>query len=135
VNNDILFISNKIIKEIFFAHRDVIVRSFCSLSRTCSFSERCQSCVMTDGGAKSYLISRTSNSSIEVLDVNCQLELGNSKWEKESSGSYGPWILIGIVLFDMSTDISEIAIFCFREPHKMVRLNMLKRLSRYCLKI
>jgi chemotaxis protein CheD len=109
MNINVLFISNRIGKAIFFTQRDVIVKSFCSLSRTCSVSDRCQSCAMTDE-AKSYLINRTSNSSIETLDRELSVGIGEFKIGKRALlEAYGLGSCIGVVLFDMSTGISGIA--------------------------
>jgi chemotaxis protein CheD len=109
MNIDVLFISNKIGKAIFFTQRDVIVKSFCSLSRTCSVSDRCQSCAMTEE-AKSYLINRTSNSSIETLDRELSVGIGELKIGKRALlEAYGLGSCIGVVLFDRSTGISGIA--------------------------
>jgi chemotaxis protein CheD len=109
MNIDVLFISNKIGKAIFFTQRDVIVKSFCSLSRTCSVSDRCQSCAMTEE-AKSYLINRTSNSNIETLDRELSVGIGELKIGKRALlEAYGLGSCIGVVLFDRSTGISGIA--------------------------
>jgi len=109
MNIDVLFISNRIGKAIFFTQRDVIVKSFCSLSRTCSVSDRCQSCAMTEE-AKSYLINRTSNSNIETLDRELSVGIGELKIGKRALlEAYGLGSCIGVVLFDRSTGISGIA--------------------------
>ena len=109
MSGDVLFISNRIGKAIFFTQRDVIVKSYCSLSRTCSFSDRCQSCAMIDG-AKSYLINKTSNSGIETLDCELSVGIGEFKIGKRALlEAMGLGSCIGIILFDMSTGISGIA--------------------------
>lgn len=109
MNSNVLFISNRTGKAIFFTQRDVIVKSFCSLSRTCSLNSRCQSCTMFDE-AKSYLKNRTSNSIIETLDCELAVGIGECKIGKRAlMEAFGLGSCIGIVLYDMSTGISGIA--------------------------
>lgn len=109
MNSDVLFISNKIGKAIFFAQRDVIVKSYCSLSRTCSSSDRCQSCPMIDE-ARSYLINKTSNSGIQILNNEFAVGIGELKIGKRALlEAMGLGSCIGLVLYDMSTGISGIA--------------------------
>jgi chemotaxis protein CheD len=109
MNSDIVVISNKTGKGIFFTQRDVIVKSFCSLSRTCSSSDRCQSCAMI-AEAKNYLKSRTPNSGIETLDTELSVGIGEVKIGKRALlEAMGLGSCIGVVLYDMSTGISGIA--------------------------
>jgi chemotaxis protein CheD len=109
MNNDVLFISNRIGKAILFAQRDVIVKSYCSLSRTCSLSDRCQSCSMIDE-AKIYLANQTSNSSIEVLDCELTVGIGEYKIGKRALlEALGLGSCIGLILYDISAGISGIA--------------------------
>ena len=93
MTSDILFISKGSGKAIFITKRDVIIKSYCSLSSTCSFRDRCQSCDIIDT-AKSYLMDRTSSSGIKTLDGELSAGIGEYKiGKKYSSGSYGPWVL------------------------------------------
>lgn len=109
MNSNVLFISNKSGKAIFFTQRDVIVKSFCSLSHSCSSSDRCQSCAMTEE-AKHYQLNRTSNSSVDVLDSELAVGIGEVKTGKRALlEALGLGSCIGVVLYDMSTGISGIA--------------------------
>jgi chemotaxis protein CheD len=109
MSSDVLFISNRTGKGIFFTQRDVVVKSYCSLSRTCSSSDRCQSCLLVDE-AKSYLINRSSNSGIQALESEMAVGIGEIKIGKKALlEAMGLGSCIGLVLFDISTGISGIA--------------------------
>lgn len=108
MNNDVLFVSNRIGKAIFFTQHDVIVKSYCSLSRTCSSNDSCKSCALVDE-AKNYLINRTSNSGIQILDNELAVGIGELKTGKRALlEAMGLGSCIGLVLFDMSTGLSGI---------------------------
>ena len=109
MNGDILFTSKGSGKAIFFTKRDVIVKSYCSLSIYCSSKDCCQSCEILDT-AKSYLMDKTSNSNIKTLDGELSVGIGEYKIGKRALlEAIGLGSCIGVVLFDMSTGISGIA--------------------------
>jgi chemotaxis protein CheD len=109
MNSDILFISKGSGKAIFITKRDVIIKSYCSLSSTCSFRDRCQSCNIIDT-AKSYIMDRTSSSGIKTLDGELSAGIGEYKIGKSILLEVmGLGSCIGVVLFDISTGISGIA--------------------------
>jgi chemotaxis protein CheD len=109
MNGDVLFTSRGSGKAIFFTMKDVIIKSYCSLSSTCSFRDRCQSCDIIDI-AKSYLMDRTSNSNIGTLDGELRAGIGEYKIGKRVLlEAMGLGSCIGVVLFDISTGISGIA--------------------------
>jgi len=109
MNDNILFVSGRSGKAIFFTKRDVIVKSYCSVSSTCSLRDRCQSCEMVDI-AKNYLTDRTPNSSIKTLDEELSVGIGEYKIGKRALlEAMGLGSCIGVILFDMSTGISGIA--------------------------
>jgi chemotaxis protein CheD len=109
MNSEVLFISNKTGKAIFFAQRDVIVKSYCSLSHTCSLNNRCQTCALSDE-AKKYLDNRTSNSGIKTLDSELSVGIGEVKIGKKALlEAMGLGSCIGVALYDLSAGISGIA--------------------------
>ena len=78
MNSEVFFVSNKIGKGLFFAQRDVIVKSYCTPSRSCSQNDHCHDCALTDQ-AKKYLENRTSNSDIKTLDSELAVGIGEVK--------------------------------------------------------
>ncbi len=109
MNSEVLFVSNKIGKALFFAQRDVIVKSYCSPSRTCSHNDRCQECALTDE-VKKYLENRTPNSNIKTLDSEMAVGIGEVKIGKKALlEAMGLGSCIGVALYDMSTGIAGIA--------------------------
>jgi chemotaxis protein CheD len=109
MNGDVLFTSKGGGKAIFFTKRDVIVKSYCSLSRDCSSKDGCQSCEMRDT-AETYLRNKISNSNICTLDGELSVGIGEYKIGKRALlEALGLGSCIGVVLFDMSTGISGMA--------------------------
>ncbi|MCQ1535945.1 chemotaxis protein CheD [Methanosarcina sp. KYL-1] len=109
MNVTILFTWNENGKAIFLTERNVLVKSYCSLSNTCSFQDCFQSCDMTNA-AKGYLVDTTSNPSIVTLDGELSAGIGEYKIGKNVLlKAMGLGSCVGVVLSDVSTGICGIA--------------------------
>jgi chemotaxis protein CheD len=109
MNSKIFSISNKSGKAIFLTKRDVLVKSYCSLSGTCEFRDHCQACNLVEA-AKNYLMDEKPNSNIVTLDGELSAGIGEYKiGKKVLLEAMGLGSCVGVVLFDMSTGICGIA--------------------------
>jgi len=109
MSSDILFVSNESGKAVFLTSRDVLLKSFCSLSNTCSSQDSCRSCDMVNA-AKSYLMGTKSNLSIKCLDGELSAGIGEYKIGKNVLLKVmGLGSCIGVILSDVSTGICGIA--------------------------
>ena len=109
MSSDILFVSNERGKAVFLTSRDVLLKSFCSLSNTCSFQDSCRSCDMVNA-AKSYLMGTKSNLSIKSLDGELSAGIGEYKIGKNVLLKViGLGSCVGVILSDVSTGICGIA--------------------------
>ncbi len=109
MNSKILSISNKSGKAIFLTKRDVLVKSYCSLSSTCPSRDYCQSCDLVNA-AKNYLMDGKANSSIATLDGELSAGIGEYQIRKKFLlEAMGLGSCVGVVLFDTSTGICGMA--------------------------
>lgn len=109
MNSGILFTSNESGKAIYLTERDVLVKSYCSLSNTCSSRDDCQSCELTKA-AKSYITNSTSNTGIIALKGELSAGIGEYKIGKNRLlKAMGLGSCIGVILYDVSTGICGIA--------------------------
>ncbi|MDY9924974.1 chemotaxis protein CheD [Methanosarcina sp.] len=109
MSSNILFVSNERGKVIFLTSRDVLVKSFCSLSNTCSFQDSCRSCDMVYA-AKSHLMGTGSNLNIKNLDGELSAGIGEYKIGKNVLLKVmGLGSCIGVILSDVSTGLCGIA--------------------------
>lgn len=109
MSSDILFVSNESGKAIFLTSRDVLVKSFCSLSETCSFQDSCRSCNIVND-AKSYMTGTRSNSNVKLLDGELSAGIGEYKIGRNVLLKVmGLGSCIGVILSDVSTGICGIA--------------------------
>ncbi|AKB77636.1 Chemotaxis protein CheD [Methanosarcina horonobensis HB-1 = JCM 15518] len=109
MSGDILFVSNGSGKAIFLTSRDVLVKSFCSLSSTCSFQDSCRSCDIVSA-AKNHLAGNKSNLNIKNLDGELSAGIGEYKIGKNVLLKVmGLGSCIGVILSDASTGICGIA--------------------------
>ncbi|WP_440947568.1 chemotaxis protein CheD [Methanosarcina sp. T3] len=109
MNDDILFVSNGNGKAIFLTSRAVLVKSFCSLSKTCSFRDSCQSCEIVDA-AKNYLAGKKPGLNVKSLDGELSAGIGEYKIGKNVLLKVmGLGSCIGVILSDVSTGICGIA--------------------------
>lgn len=109
MSSDILFVSNESGKAIFLTSGDVLVKSFCSLSNTCSFQDSCRSCDIVNA-AKSYMAGTRSNSNIKYLDGELSAGIGEYKIGRNVLLKVmGLGSCIGVILSDVSTGICGIA--------------------------
>jgi len=109
MNSKILSISNKSGKAVFLTKRDVLVKSYCSLSSTCPSRDYCQSCDLIDA-AKNYLMDGKANSGITTLDGELSAGIGEYQVRKKVLlEAMGLGSCVGVILFDMSTGICGIA--------------------------
>lgn len=109
MSSNILFVSNERGKVIFLTSRDVLVKSFCSLSNTCSFQDSCRSCDMVNA-AKSHLMGTRSNLNIKNLDGELSAGIGEYKIGKNVLLKVmGLGSCIGVILSDVSTGLCGIA--------------------------
>lgn len=104
-----LFVSNESGKAIFLISGDVLVKSFCSLSDTCSFQDSCPSCSLLNA-AKNYLAGTAPDSRIKTLDGELSAGIGEYKIGKNVLLKVmGLGSCIGVILSDVSTGICGIA--------------------------
>ena len=109
MSSDILFVSNESGKAVFLTSRDVLLKSFCSLSNTCSSQDSCRSCEMINA-AKSYLMGTKSDLNIKSLDGELSAGIGEYKIGKNVLLKVmGLGSCIGVILSDVSTGICGIA--------------------------
>ncbi|KKH99745.1 chemotaxis protein CheD [Methanosarcina sp. 1.H.T.1A.1] len=109
MSSDILFVSNESGKAVFLTSGDVLLKSFCSLSNTCSSQDSCRSCDMING-AKSYMMGTKSNLNIKSLDGELSAGIGEYKIGKNVLLKVmGLGSCIGVILSDVSTGICGIA--------------------------
>ncbi|WP_048184033.1 chemotaxis protein CheD [Methanosarcina siciliae] len=109
MNEDILFISNESGKAIFLTSGAVLVKSFCSLSKTCLFRDSCRGCDMVDA-AKSHLAGNKSNLNVKNLAGELSAGIGEYKIGKNVLLKVmGLGSCIGVILSDFSTGICGIA--------------------------
>jgi chemotaxis protein CheD len=109
MSSGILFVSNGSGKAVFLTSRDVLLKSFCSLSNTCSFQDSCRSCDMVNA-AKSYMGGTKSNMNIQSLDGELSAGIGEYKIGKNVLLKVmGLGSCIGVILSDVSTGICGIA--------------------------
>lgn len=109
MNSKILFTSNEKGKAIFLTERNVLVKSYCSISNKCSFQDGCQSCDMANT-AKKYLADTTPNSGIIALDGELSAGIGEYKIGKNILlKAMGLGSCVGVILYDISTGICGIA--------------------------
>ncbi|KKG15617.1 chemotaxis protein CheD [Methanosarcina sp. 2.H.T.1A.6] len=109
MSGDILFVSNESGKAVFLTSGDVLLKSFCSLSNTCSSRDSCRSCDMING-AKSHMMGTKSNLNIKSLDGELSAGIGEYKIGKNVLLKVmGLGSCIGVILSDVSTGICGIA--------------------------
>lgn len=109
MSSDILFVSNESGKAIFLTSRDVLVKSFCSLSDACSSRDSCRSCSLINA-AKNHLKGTKSDSNIKELDGELSAGIGEYKIGRNILlKGMGLGSCIGVILSDVSTGISGIA--------------------------
>lgn len=109
MSEDILFVSNESGKAVFLTSRAVLVKSFCSLSNTCSSQDSCRGCDMVDA-AKSHLAGMKSNSNVRSLEGELSAGIGEYKIGKNVLLKVmGLGSCIGVILSDVSTGICGIA--------------------------
>lgn len=85
------------------------MKSFCSLSNTCSFQDSCRSCDMVNA-AKSHLMGTRSNLNIKNLDGELSAGIGEYKIGKNVLLKVmGLGSCIGVILSDVSTGLCGIA--------------------------
>lgn len=109
MNSKILSISSNGGKAIFLTKRDVLVKSYCSLSGACKFRDHCQACDLANA-AKNYLMDEKLNANIVTLDGELSAGIGEYKiGKKVLLEAMGLGSCVGVVLFDTSTGISGIA--------------------------
>jgi chemotaxis protein CheD len=109
MSSNVLFVSNKSGKAVFLTKDKVLVKSYCSLSNTCSFRDCCGSCSLIDT-ARAYLADRKPNPNIALLDGELSAGIGEYKIGKKTLMEVmGIGSCIGVVLYDASTGICGIA--------------------------
>ncbi|WP_410507284.1 chemotaxis protein CheD [Methanosarcina hadiensis] len=109
MSSNILFVSNESGKAIFLTSNDVLVKSFCSLSNTCSSKDSCRSCSLI-GAAKNHLRGTRSGSNIKPLDGELSAGIGEYKIGRNVLLKVmGLGSCIGVILSDVSTGICGIA--------------------------
>lgn len=109
MSSDILFVSNESGKAVFLTDRGILVKSFCSLSNSCSFQDSCRSCEIVNA-AKGYLAGASSNLNIISLDGELSAGIGEYKIGKNVLLKVmGLGSCIGVILSDISTGICGIA--------------------------
>lgn len=109
MSGDILFVSDGGGKAIFLTSRDVLVKSFCSLSNSCSSRDSCRSCSLINV-AKNHLTGTRSDSNIKPLDGELSAGIGEYKIGRNVLLKVmGLGSCIGVILSDVSTGISGIA--------------------------
>ena len=109
MNSNVLSISNESGKAVFLTTRDSLLKSYCSLSGTCSSPGSCQSCTLISA-AKDYLVGTRSNSRVAILDGELSAGIGEYKIGKNVLLKVmGLGSCVGVVLFDVSTGICGIA--------------------------
>ncbi len=109
MTSKILFVANKSEKAIFLTKRDVLVKSYCSISSSCPSADCCQSCDLIDA-AKNYLVNGKSN--LNIVNLDGELSAGIGEYQigrKILLEAMGLGSCVGVILFDMSTGISGIA--------------------------
>jgi chemotaxis protein CheD len=109
MSSNVLFVSNKSGKAVFITKDSVLVKSYCSLSDTCSFRDCCRSCYFTDT-ARVYLADGKPNPDIALLEGELSAGIGEYKIGKKTLLEVtGIGSCIGVVLYDASTGICGIA--------------------------
>jgi len=109
MSGDILFVSNESGKAIFLTSRNVLVKSFCSLSNTCSSQDSCRTCEIVDA-AKSYLTGKKPDLNVRSLDGELSAGIGEYKIGKNVLLKVmGLGSCIGVILSDVSTGICGMA--------------------------
>ncbi|MDD4331063.1 MAG: chemotaxis protein CheD [Methanosarcinaceae archaeon] len=111
MSSNILFTSNERGKAIFLSERDLLIKSYCSLSKTCSRREACH-CDFTEA-AKNYAISNGSSSAGSVIiALKGELAAGIGEYKigkNQLLKAMGLGSCVGVILFDLSTGICGIA--------------------------